>query len=104
MLNITSFETKFVQLPATLYVSNGVGNPSVDPVSMAFLPTKADPVSGDWKTGSWVQMGSGQWLAQVLVGPTGGVITLAKGVYYVWIKIVDPTETIQECVAMLEVT
>jgi hypothetical protein len=105
MLSITSIETKFVQLPTTLTVSTGIGNPSADPVFMAFLSTKAEPVSGDWKTGSWVQSASGGWLAQCLVGPgTGGVITLAKGQYYVWIKIVDPTETIEECVALLAVT
>ena len=105
MIQITAVETKLVQLPVTQYVSNGLGNPSADPVSFAFMKTTAVPQAGDWKTGSWVQDTiTGSWKAQCLVGPSGGAITLTIGIYYVWIKIVDPTELIEEPVDTLEVT
>lgn len=103
MLQITSLESPQIMVPVTLFASNGLGNPSADPISMAFLATKADPQSGDWKTGSWVQSQSGQWVAQVQVGPLGA-IALSKGVYFHWIKVVDPNETIIRCVGLLEVT
>lgn len=102
MLTISSLASPQIQVPTTLFASNGLGNPSADPISMAFLATKADPQAGDWKSGTWVQQPSGKWLAQVQVGPLG-VITLTKGVYFHWIKVVDPTETIVECLGLLEV-
>lgn len=103
MLQITSVESPQIQIPTTLFASNGLGNPSADPVSMAFLAGKGYPQAGDWKTGTWVQAQSGQWIAQVQVGPLG-LITLTPGIYFHWIKIVDPTETIIRCIGLLEVT
>lgn len=104
MIQITAVESPLISLDVTQFVSNGIGNPSADPVSFAFMKTTAVPQVSDWKTGSWVQQTvSGQWKAEIEVGPLGA-ITLAIGEYYVWIKIVDPTETIERPVDMLEVT
>ena len=102
MHTISSQSKEQVQVPVTMRVLTGLGNPSADPVYMAFLATTADPQPSDWKAATWEQTASGGWVMQCLVGP-GGTVTLAKGVYYVWGKIVDPTETVVESLGMLEV-
>jgi hypothetical protein len=72
--------------------SNGLPYvPTSAAVAFAFLESRlADPVSGDWKTGSWDVTRIGTYVAQCKVGP-GGAATLAVGEYYVWLRITDTT-------------
>lgn len=61
------------------------------PVSSGNLAVPAQPVT--WYAGSWLQGGTGKgWLAQCLVGPGGGVVTLAAGNYDVWSKVTGNPE------------
>lgn len=54
-------------------------------VQFAFMTSKtARPASGDWVTGSWEP---GKPIARVLVGPSGGVITLTAATYQAWLRI-----------------
>lgn len=104
MQQVTAVESPVIQIDATLFASNGLGNPSMDAVSFAFMSTTAVPQVSDWHAGTWVQDTiSGQWSAQIQIGPLGSG-ALAIGTYYVWIKIVDPTELIERPVDTLEVT
>ena len=68
----------------------GPYNPTGNAVAFAFT-NGAYPATGDWKTGTWesgtVEIdGSAYYLARVLVGP-GGLVTLPKGFYSIWLKI-----------------
>lgn len=103
MYSQSALAKRYIQLQVTKYTPTGLGDPSASPVAMAFLPTGEDPVSGDWKTGSWVQTPVGDWLAQCLVGP-GGAVTLSPGIYYLWIQITDPSELVIAAVGQLEVS
>lgn len=57
------------------------------PPQLAILPlsNKADPEPGDWYTAAWTD----GTVARLLIGPTGGTVTLPVGEYWVWIH-VDP--------------
>jgi hypothetical protein len=79
--------TQYVQ--ATISASS---NPTSDTVQMAFPVTNVDPVSGDWKTASWVS-DSAPYISQSLVGPSG-VVDLPAGTYDVWVQITSGPEDI----------
>jgi len=81
-------------------------DPTGATVAFAFLTSNLDkPEAGDWKAGTWDVTRIGTHVAEALVG-TGGVVALAAGNYYVWIKITDATagETPAEQLAKLIVT
>lgn len=65
-------------------------DPTSATVQFACLSSQlAKPAPGDWVAGSWDVTRIGSYVAQLNVGPDG-VVTLAAGTYYVWIKITDP--------------
>ncbi len=79
----------------TPVITQGPGAPSplADVVQFAFKPIGVDPGPSDWVTGSWVpQTLNGQYLAQCLVGPENGGVSLAIGSYVVWMKVIDNPE------------
>lgn len=62
-------------------------------VQMVFVSPDTDPdtITG-WLTASWTVIGNVAY-AQTLVGPSGGTVTLAKGTYAIYAKIVSSPET-----------
>lgn len=104
MFTLSSLSTEYVQVPVTSGMVPDITNPTTGTVSMAFLTSGANPQTSDWQAGSWYTSPAGGYFAQCLVGPSGGVITLAPGVYYQWIKIVLAPQTIVIPVGQLEVT
>lgn len=101
MLTLSSLSSPLYQVPVSQRTLSGIGNPTGDTVSLAFLNTTRDPVSGDWQAGSWFTSAAGTYYAQCKIGPLG--FPLAKGYYYVWVQIVDPVETIVACVGEVEI-
>lgn len=91
MSQISALSTQYVKAPIT-----APDNPTVDVVTMAFVPVGTNPGESDWKAASWDTVtltgGVTQYLAKALVGPAG-VITLAAGHYQVWISVIDDPET-----------
>jgi hypothetical protein len=93
---VSSLATTYVRIP--VYTDNlGVPvNPTSYTVNMAFITAlaNAQPASGDWKAASWATTAQGGYVAQCLVGPSGGTITLVNGTTYnVWIQIIASPET-----------
>lgn len=84
---------QYVRYSITALVNGVPYNPTADVVQFAFTQTGVDPVSGDWKTGSWeTVVGPPQlYVARCLVGPAG-TIALAKGTYNVYVKVTDSPE------------
>jgi hypothetical protein len=81
MLRISSQSTEYILVAVTASVVV-----TGDPVALAFTAPGADPVSGDWLTGSWV---NGK--ARILVGP-GGAKTLTAGSWDLWVRVTDNPE------------
>lgn len=83
MLTISSLSTEYVKIP----IVDGPANLTTLTVQMAIVPQGQDPVSGDWKSASWVGTS-----AAVLIGPATS-LPLSKGVTYgVWVKITSSPE------------
>jgi hypothetical protein len=98
MLAISALSTQYVQVPVTN--TEGI-NPISDVVQFAFIGPYATTtqaadypptVSTVWTNGSWLS-GATTPTAQILVGPSGGAITLGVGSYQVWLKVEDSPET-----------
>ena len=74
------------------------------PVSSGNVSAPAEP--SVWYTGSWLlgaTLGDGN-MAQVLVGPSGGVVTLTAGTTYdVWARLTGGTEVPVQFVGQLPV-
>lgn len=83
MLTISSLSTEYVKIP----IVDGPANLTTLTVQMAIVPQGQDPVSGDWKSASWVGAS-----AAVLIGPATA-LPLTKGVTYgIWVKITSSPE------------
>lgn len=85
---------EYVRVPMAAEKSGAAYDPTGDTVVMALLAGPAAPSSGDWKTASWDTDATAYpptYRAQCLVGP-GGTVTLAAGVYTVWVKVTDSPE------------
>ncbi|WP_188188033.1 hypothetical protein [Nonomuraea sp. SYSU D8015] len=83
MLTIPSLSTEYVKVP----IVDGPANLTSLTVQMAIVAQGQDPVSGDWKSASWVGTS-----AAVLIGPATA-LPLVKGTTYgVWVKITSSPE------------
>lgn len=103
MLRISAASSPYVQLPVSLTVPTGPGDPSSATVQMAFLAADGDPQEADWRAASWARTAVGGWLAECRVGPSG-TGALARGRHVIWIKIESAAESVIEPVGLLEVT
>lgn len=78
---IPASSTEYLHIPVT-------GPTSVDldgsPVRIAAVAHGDNPAATEWQTAEWA--GSE---ARLLIGPDGGVLTLTRGTYRVWVA-VDP--------------
>lgn len=93
-LEISSLSKEYVKVPVAATVNGVLINPTADAVQFAFMPLGASPASGDFKSASWETAGTSPnvvYYARCLVGP-GGTVTLAAGVYVVWVKVTDNPE------------
>lgn len=68
-------------------------DPTSDNIQMAFPVTGVNPVLGDWKSATWETDGT-TYYARCLVGPAPGVVTLAEGLYDVYVKVTDNPEVV----------
>jgi hypothetical protein len=90
MAALAALATEYLRYQVTATVAGAVYTPTSDVVQFAFPVTGAQPST--WLSGSWETVGS-NYFARVLVGPTGGVVTLTAGTTYdVWMKITDSPE------------
>lgn len=93
-MNQSVLSLEYVRIPVSAKTSGVAVNPTSDSVLMAFPLEGVDPIVGDWKTATWETDAStspSTYFARCLVGPAG-TITLAVGVYDVWVKITDSPE------------
>src|SRR4051812_36719179 len=95
-LRLSVLDKRYILVPVSIKADGVNFDPTSDVVQMAFITDSATaPVTGDWKSASW-EAGGGTgnvYYARCLVGPAG-TVTLAAGLYFVWVKIVDNPETV----------
>lgn len=103
MLSIYAQSTQYISVPVTN--SQGI-NPTADVVQFAFLgpysnvsqANQAIPTGGTiyytglWPSTSAVNNSPNTYVAVILVGPIGGVVTLGAGTYLVVVKVADNPE------------
>lgn len=95
MLTRSVLSTEYVRTKVEAVAAGLSVDPTGDQVQMAFMAGTTNPGSGDWLTASWeVTAVTGVYFARCLVGPAGGVVALAVGVYTIWVKMLDAPETI----------
>jgi hypothetical protein len=93
-VRMSSLDLQYVPAEVTLRDSGLAVNVSTDTVQMAFPATEVAPAGGDWKTATWETDATAtpsRYLSRCLVGP-GGTVTLAAGLYDVWVKITHSPE------------
>jgi|SRR5215469_5090663 len=86
-LPVAVTSTQFI--PANISAAaGGVSfNPTTDIVQFAFISGGTrEPQASDWVNGQWATT-SVPYIAEVLVGPAGGV-SLTQGTYVIWVKII----------------
>ncbi|SRR5260221_9981483 len=95
MFVVSALSTEQIRVPIGATNAGAVVDPTADTVQLAFIAEGSTPASGDWKTGSWETDATTTpvtYFARALVGPSGGVITLAANTYDVFVKITDNPE------------
>lgn len=92
MLTIPSVSREYIHVPVT-------GGSLSTPVELAVIPsTQEEPASGDWRTAVWDGT-----TAKLLIGP-GGTLTLADGIYRVWVRVTATPEIPVLRSGLLEIT
>lgn len=81
-LTLEADSLEYVRLPVS---ADGL-DLSADPVELAFTDMRSNPQSGDWQAAVW-----DEGAARILVGP-GGDITLASGIWRIWVRVMDNPE------------
>lgn len=95
MLSVSRASTEYIRVPMASERAGAPYDPTGDTVVMAFLAGAGPPESGDWKTASWDTDATTYpptYLAQCLIGPTGGTVTLTAGIWTVWVRVTDSPE------------
>lgn len=90
-MNISTASTEYVRVNVSALIGGTIHDPTGDPVSMAFIPSSADPTDPDWHPGTWETAGN-VYKALCLVGPANGGVVLPDGQYAVWVKVTDSPE------------
>jgi hypothetical protein len=104
VLTISSLSTEYVQVPVSATAAGVNVNPTSDSVQFAFMAT-GNPTPSDWHTGTWTTIAPTTYLAQILVGPDNGGVTLTAGTTYaIWVKVTDNPETPVRQVGLLKIT
>ena len=94
LLAISSLSKEYVRVRVYAETNGVAVNPTADTVEMAFISGDTEPTSPDWKAASWETDTTTEpdtYYARCLVGP-GGTVTLADGLYQVWVRVTDSPE------------
>jgi hypothetical protein len=95
-IGMSQLSTQYVFIPVQATRSGVAYNPTGDPVQMAFMPQATQsPGLSDWVAASWDTNTTSvlyPYSVKCLVGPTGGVISLGLGTYYMYVKVTDSPE------------
>ena len=80
LLRISAASTDFVEVEVSASES-----PVAQPVEFAFVASHPETDAATWTGGSWYTDKNGVYWARCLVGPEG-MVTLARGLYLMYVK------------------
>lgn len=103
MASISTVSKEYIKVPVAYTVAGVVSDPTALVVELAFPLKDVDPVTGDWKTGSWESANARYW-ARLLVGPGSTFGALARGDYDVWVRVTATPEVPAMKAGRLQVT
>ena len=89
---MSSVSRQYVKVPVSARLAGVSVDLTADSVQMAFSAVDSDPST--WYVATWETDSTttpAVYLARILVGP-GGAVTLADGVYDIWVKVTDSPE------------
>jgi hypothetical protein len=90
VLRVSASSKEYLKVAVNAVKNGAVYDPTGDTVEFAF--TSGDELgSPTWYAASWESMG-GQHYARCLIGPGGGVVALAIGFWWVWVRVTDSPE------------
>lgn len=107
-VRVSSLSTTYVKCRISAKENGVDANPTSGTVEFAFIPDSAsnpNPVSGDWKAGSWESALDGgvySYWGRCLIG-SGGVVTLTAGSYDVWVRVTKSPEVVIDNVGVLNI-
>lgn len=88
-INFAAISTQYVSVNITAEAGGMSMNPTSDAVNFAFISGPTEPMSGDWNAGIWAN-DDAPYVAQILIGPSGGLV-LDAGSYIIWVQVIsDP--------------
>lgn len=102
MASISVTSREYVKVPVIWTVAGVSTDPTANAVELAFVTPQVDPVTGDWKVGSWEALGGRYW-ARLLVGPGSAYGALTKGNYSVWVRVTANPEVPAKHAGLLSV-
>lgn len=96
-LTFLASSTEYVFVPVSALGTSAPYNPTADVVAFGFITSPTGTgTPGTWYTGTWFIPTANTYYAACLLGPggTGTVppVSLAPGIYTVWIRISDSPE------------
>jgi hypothetical protein len=100
----SSLSSPLLLYPVSQQATTGIGNPTGDSAFVAIMSSTANPGPSDWHAATWFTSVAGANYVSFQIGPASAFGALTVGQYYVWVKIVDSSETIVRCVDLLEIT
>jgi hypothetical protein len=86
---MSALSTDWLKAPVDAVVDGHVVDPTADNVAFAFVPAPGKPtVDTVWYASSWeTSDDTGEHFARCKIGPNGGIVTLTKGRYRVFIRV-----------------
>jgi hypothetical protein len=95
-MQISTLSLEYVPAKLTSVAANG--SPAVvfdaQPVYLGLVPVGTAAQLSDFHPAEWVGLaGSRRW-CRMLIGPTGGVATFTAGVYDLYARVTDSSETV----------
>jgi hypothetical protein len=104
-VKLSALALEYVPVNVVYLKAGSFINPTGDSVQMAFTTPGVAPTGPDYKAAIWETDATStptRYNALCLVGP-GGTVTLAAGLYDVWVKVTDSPEIPVEKAFQLEV-
>jgi hypothetical protein len=90
-ITLSVLSTEYISVNISSSIGGTEVNPTSDVVQFAFIAGPSEPVSDDWNNGSWAS-DSAPYVAEILVGPDNGGISLVAGSYIIWVKVISDPE------------
>ncbi len=105
-VTLSSISLEYIRVRVAATENGAAKDPTALAVKFAFLDvegTQSEPVTADWKTGTW-ESGGAPYYARILVGPGGTFVPVDEKTYRVWVQVTDTPEIMARRTDLLTIT